>query len=120
MAAQQARRSDPSLAAKYHRLMTETGKHHNSAVCHLATTLLTRIAACWRRGEHYIIQDIDGSPVTPEQARAIIADRYTVPAEIRTARRTTGHAGTGRRHKESHSAPPIGPSTIQATSVPQP
>ncbi|QIS23516.1 transposase [Nocardia terpenica] len=79
MAAQQARRSDPSLAAKYHRLMTETGKHHNSAVCHLATTLLTRIAACWRRGEHYIIQDIDGSPVTPEQARAIIADRYTVP-----------------------------------------
>ena len=48
MAAGQARRIDPTLAAKYHRLMTATGKHHNSALCHIATTLLTRIIACWR------------------------------------------------------------------------
>jgi hypothetical protein len=27
--------------------MTEAGKHHNSALCHIATTLLTRIIACW-------------------------------------------------------------------------
>jgi transposase len=117
MAAEQARRSDPSLAAKYHRLMTDSGKHHNSAVCHLSTTLLTRIAACWRRGEHYVIRDVDGSPLTSEQGRRTVADRYTVPADIRVARRTTG-ARTGRRHQESHSAPPIGPSTTKATSLP--
>jgi hypothetical protein len=93
MAAEQARRSDPSLAAKYHRLMTETGKHHNSAVCHLSTTLLTRIAACWRRSEHYVIRDVDGSPLTSKQGRQIVANRYTVPADIRAARRTTS-AGT--------------------------
>ncbi|MEV6256832.1 hypothetical protein ACIHAX_32230 [Nocardia sp. NPDC051929] len=97
--------------------MTETGKHHNSAVCHLSTTLLTRIAACWRRSEHYVIRDVDGSPLTPEQGRQIVANRYTVPADIRAARRTTS-AGTGRGHKESRSAPPTGPSTTKATSLP--
>nr|WP_245401192.1 IS110 family transposase [Nocardia albiluteola] len=100
MAAEQARRSDPSLAAKYHRLMTESGKHHNSAICHLATTLITRIAACWRRGEHYVLQDVGGSPVTLEEGRAIITQRYTIPAEIRNARRTTGRAGP-RSHNAS-------------------
>ncbi len=28
----------------------DAGKHHNSALCHIATTLLTRIVACWRTG----------------------------------------------------------------------
>ncbi|HEX3198122.1 MAG TPA: transposase [Propionibacteriaceae bacterium] len=38
LAANQARRIDPTLAAKYHRLMVHSGKHHNSAQCHIATT----------------------------------------------------------------------------------
>uniref|UniRef100_UPI003F497556 transposase n=1 Tax=Actinomadura sp. CA-154981 TaxID=3240037 RepID=UPI003F497556 len=105
MAAEHARRSDPSLAAKYHRLMVTQGRHHNSALCHVATTLLTRIAACWRRGERYTLHDTNGRPVDATQARAIIAERYTVSAELRTARRTI-HArpGTGRRSKESQRA----------------
>jgi hypothetical protein len=27
-------RLDPTLAGKYHRLMVDNGKHHNSALCH--------------------------------------------------------------------------------------
>jgi hypothetical protein len=54
MAAGQARRIDPTLAAKYQRLMIDAGKHHNSALCHIATTLLTRIIACWRAGQPYV------------------------------------------------------------------
>ena len=50
MAANDARRTDPTLAARYHRLMVHEGKHHNSALCHISTTLLTRIIACWRAG----------------------------------------------------------------------
>jgi transposase len=46
MAAGQGRRIDPTLAAKYHRLLIDAGKHHNSALGHIATTLLTRIIAC--------------------------------------------------------------------------
>jgi transposase len=122
MAADHARRTDPALAAKYHRLMTEAGKHHNSALCHVATALLTRIAACWRRGEHYTLRDTNGHTVTLEQARTIIAERYTITPELRAARRTTNNArhtrpGTGRRSKESHSAPSTGPSTTHATTA---
>jgi hypothetical protein len=59
--------------------MVDAGKHHNSASCHIATTLLTRIIACWRGREPYVLRDVGGSAVTAEQARAIIADRYAYP-----------------------------------------
>ena len=64
IAADHARRIDPTLAARSQRLMVSAGKHHNSALCHIATTLLTRIVACWRRGERYVIRDCDGRPVS--------------------------------------------------------
>ena len=115
MAAGQARRIDPTLAAKYHRLMVDAGKHHNSAMCHIATTLLTRIIACWRAGQPYQLRDVDGTPVTIDQARAIIAHRYTIPKDLR-ARRTTTHKGTDRRSQESPSAPSTGPSKTNATT----
>jgi transposase len=115
MAAGQARRIDPTLAAKYHRLMVDAGKHHNSAMCHIATTLLTRIIACWRAGQPYQLRDVDGTPVTIDQARAIIAHRYTIPKDLR-ARRTTTHKGTDRRSQESPSAPSTGPSKHNATT----
>ena len=82
-AAELARHQDPQLAAKYHRLVVERRLHHYSAVCHLATTLLTRIAACWRTGQPYIVRDVDGRPVDAAEARAIIAERYTIPPEAR-------------------------------------
>jgi transposase len=116
MAAGQARRIDPTLAAKYHRLMVEAGKHHNSALCHIATTLLTRIIACWRAGQPYQLRDVDGTPVTTEQARAIIAERYTIPKDLRARRNTLTTSGTDRRNKKSRSAPSTGPSTPNATT----
>ena len=111
ISANQARRLDPTLAAKYHRLMVEAGKHHNSALCHIATTLLTRVVACWRNQTPYELRDVDGRSITTAQAREIIADRYTVPDEIRRARTTTG---TGRRNKKSQRAPSTGPSNTHA------
>ena len=115
LAADHARRLDPTLAAKYHRLMVTAGKHHNSALCHIATTLLSRIIACWRSGQPYQLRDTDGRPITHDQARAIIAERYVVPADLRAARRTlTTPPRTGRQSKESHSAPSTGPSTPHA------
>jgi hypothetical protein len=101
MAAGQARRIDPTLAAKYHRLMVEAGKHHNSALCHIATTLLTRIIACWRAGQPYQLRDTDGHPVSIEQARAIIAERYAIPKDLRTQRNTL--TTTGERTGETRS-----------------
>ena len=74
-AADNARHTDPQVAAKYHRLITERRLHHYSAICHLATTLLTRIAACWRRDERYVIRDIDGRRITATEGRAIVRAR---------------------------------------------
>lgn len=75
MAADHARKIDPTLAARYHRLMLD-GKHHHSAVCTLAAILLTRIAACLRTDTHYVLRDTDGRVITEAQGRAIVADRY--------------------------------------------
>jgi hypothetical protein len=116
-AADHARRVDPTLAARYHRLMTQAGKHHNAALCTIAAVLVTRLAACWRAGQPYQLRDTDGSSTTPEQGRAICAQRYTVAAATRTARRSIRQSidrkhGTGRRSKESPSAPSTGPSTL--------
>lgn len=112
ISANRARRIDPTLAAKYHRLMVESDKHHNSALCHIATTLLTRLAACWKNQTPYQLRDLDGRVVTKDEARAIIAERYQIPDHIRSARTTTTR--TSRRNKESHRAPSTGPSNTHA------
>jgi transposase len=78
-AADQARKVDPQIAASYHRLMVNAGKHHTSATCTIAATLLTRAVACWRAGTGYVIRDIDGTELSTAEGRAIVTDRYTVP-----------------------------------------
>jgi transposase len=115
MAAGQARRVDPTLAARYHRLMVKEGKHHNSALCHISTVLLTRMIACWRSGTPYVIRDVDGSPLTAAQGRAIVSERYRVSEDIRAQRRTTNkQRGTSWRSKESLGAPSTSPSRDKA------
>ena len=114
LAADHARKTDPTLAARYQRLMLD-GKHHDSAVCTLAAVLLTRIAACLRNGAPYVLRDTDGRVITEAQGRAIVAERYTVPTEVRASRSpgarspATGihdeTSGTSGPRQESSSAP---------------
>lgn len=111
LAADYLRHIDPQLADRYHRLIVETGKHHDSALCHLATTLATRLAACWRRRERYLRRDIDGTPISQAEGRAIVAERYKIPDNVRQARRRSSRAKqlkqrTTRREKESTKAAP--------------
>ena len=125
MAADHARLVDPQLAARYQRLVVSERKHHTSAVCSIAAVLATRLATCVRRGEHYIIRDLDGAPITPEDGRAVCDGQYKVTAEQRAAGRTLRRAqrlktGTSRRRKESPSAPAAGPPTGHATTSTRP
>jgi transposase len=99
-AADHARKIDPTLAARYHRLMCETGRHHSSATCHVATVLLTRIVACLRKGVPYELRDLDGRPITPGEGRAIVAQRFQIPPEIRAARRSVSNARSRTRRDE--------------------
>jgi hypothetical protein len=115
MAADQARKVDPQLAAKYLRLMSGD-RHRDSALCHLATNLLTRIATCWRSGEHYQIRDVDGRVVTESEGRQIVKTKYRVDAKKRDAaahRRMAQRrrAATGQESQKSPSAPTSQPVT---------
>jgi transposase len=106
-AADQARHIDPQLAAKYHRLIVERRLHHNSAICHLATTLLTRIAACWRNDERYVVRDIDGRRITTTEGRAIIRARYRIPPEIRNRARIPTMSGSAQKGVDPKAAPTL-------------
>ena len=97
LAADLARKVDPTLAARYHRLYIEQGKHHNSAICTLAAVLITRIAACWRNGQHYELRDTDGTPITHTEGRQICAHRYRINAATRAARRNTTQTNTHKK-----------------------
>lgn len=101
-AADHARKADPTLARRYQSLLA-SGKHHNSALCTIGAVLLTRIAACWRTQTHYQIRDLDGSPLTVDQAR------------IKAAELSAAHTGTGRRQQESQRAPLTDPLAHHAT-----
>jgi transposase len=119
LAADQARRSDPQLAATYKRLM-ENGAHHTSATCHIATRLLTRIGSCVRNHQPYVIRDINGTPLTPQQGRRIVQDRYQIDPAVRKANRKARASQTikgraGREKKESTSAPSHRPATHENT-----
>jgi transposase len=87
LAADAARRIDPGLAEAYWRLMVRKGHHHKQALCAVATRLVNRIGKVLRTGEDYELRDIDGTPISVAQGRAIVAERFSIPAEIRNARR---------------------------------
>jgi hypothetical protein len=117
LAADLARKVDPNLAARYHRLYVDAGKHHNSALCTIAAVLVSRIAACWRNGQLYELRDTDGRPITDIEGRAICTERYKIDATTRAARRNGAEPKrTGRREKEStEAAPAAGPSNTEPT-----
>ena len=87
LAADAARRIDPGLAEVYWRLMVRKGHHHKQALCAVATRLVNRIGRVLRSGQAYELRDTDGTPISVAQGKAIVAERFTVPAEIRNARR---------------------------------
>lgn len=87
-AAETARQTDPQLAAIYFDQMTAKGAVHTKALTVVAARLAERAWVVMHRQSPYLVCDTDGTPVAPAQARRIIADRFTVPADIRARRRS--------------------------------
>ena len=86
-AADTARKQDPQLARIYYVQMVERGKNHLGALCVVAANLAERAWIVMNRATPYVICDIDGRPVTTDEAAAIITERWTVPADVRARRR---------------------------------
>jgi hypothetical protein len=87
-AADHARRQVPQLARIYWTQMVERGKDHLGALCVVAAHLGERAWTVMDRGLPYVLCDTDGTTVTPQQAKAIIAQQWTVPEEVRRRRRS--------------------------------
>jgi transposase len=88
-AADHARKQDPQLARIYYIQMVQRGAEHIKALCVVAAHLAERGWAVLNRGMPYVICDTDATPVTPTEAKKIIAEQWTVPAEVRARRRST-------------------------------
>jgi transposase len=132
-AADNARRCDPQLARIYWIQMVERGKDHLGAVCVVAAHLAERAWTVMDRGTPYVICDTDGVPVTPAQAKVIIADRWIVPEEVRRRRRSKkgkapqqvlqghAHGAHGATRRPSPSPASLGQrSTLVKPTQPQP
>ncbi len=87
-AADHARKQDPQLARLYYVQMVERGKDHLGALCVVAANLAERAWAVMNRGMPYVICDTDGRPVDRDEAKQIITEHWTVPAEVRARRRS--------------------------------
>ncbi len=94
-AADHARKQDPQLARIYYVQMVERGKDHLGALCVVAANLAERTWAVMNRGMPYVICDTDNRPVTLAEAKAIIAEHFTVPPDVR-ARRRSKKTATGK------------------------
>jgi transposase len=108
--AESARQCDPQIAAIYYTQMVQHGKHHVQAVCTCSAHLLNRVGVVLREDRPYQLRDVDGTPITSERARQIIAQRYTVPEEVRqrnrkTARRERREAHAEKQYKRGKAAP---------------
>ena len=88
-AASAARKQDPQLAAIYSTQMVTGGKSHLGAICVIAAELAERAFVVIRRGTPCVIRDLDRRPVTPEEAKALIAEHFTVSSDVRARRRRT-------------------------------
>lgn len=87
-AADHARKQDPQLARIYYVQMVERGKDHLGALCVVAAHLAERFWVVMNRQMPYVICDTEGRPVTTDEAKAIIAEHWTVTAEVRARRRS--------------------------------
>jgi transposase len=87
-AADNARKTDPQLARIYYVQMVERGKDHLGALCVVAANLAERFWAVMTRQMPYVICDTDGRTVELDEAKAIIAQHWTVTPEVRARRRS--------------------------------
>jgi hypothetical protein len=101
-AADHARKQDPQLAKIYYVQMVERGANHLKALCVIAARIAERAWAVMHRRMPYVICDTTGEPVTPEQAKQIIAETWAVTADVRARRRSRKTTKAGKAPQQVH------------------
>jgi transposase len=117
-AGQIGRSHDPQLACVYYREMVHNGKNHMQAMGAVMSHLSARVLAVLREDKPYELRDVDGIPVSREEARKIILAKYQVPEEIRRERRHRKSLGNFKLQKKLREM--LVPRANEAAKTPQP
>lgn len=116
LAADVARKHDPQLAALYRRLMVERGRHHNQALCAVATHVADRIYALLRENRPYQPRDLDGRPITNAEATRLAAN-LAVDAVTRARLRVRRREGGPREPQSGQPKAPQGTARPSTASL---
>jgi transposase len=81
------RRFDPQLAWVYYHEIMNNGKNHKQAMGAVMSHIGARILAVLRENKPYELRDLQGKPITWENARRLILANYQVPEEVKQERR---------------------------------
>jgi len=81
------RRWDPQLAAVYYREMVYHGKNHRQAMGAVMSHLGARVYRVLKEDSPYELRDIEGNPITKDEARRLVLSEYHVSEDIRRERR---------------------------------
>jgi hypothetical protein len=98
--------------------MVHNGKTHMQAMGAVMSHMSARILAVLREDKPYDLRDMDGRPVSREEARKIILSKYQVPEEIRRERRNRKTPGNYKLQKTLKEM--LVPRTYEAAEAPQP
>jgi transposase len=72
------RRWDPQLAAVYYREMVYHGKNHRQAMGAVMSHLGARLLKVLKEDSPYELRDIEGNPISKDEARRLILSKYRV------------------------------------------
>ena len=117
LAADTARKHDPQLADLYRRLMVERGRHHNQAVCAVATHLADRIYAVLRENRPYQPRALDGTPTSAAEAKRIAATLAVDPDTRRRLRVLNKRRGGPRETRPGQHKAPQDPTRPSSSSL---
>jgi hypothetical protein len=81
------RRWDPQMAAIYYRQMVNHGKNHKQALGAVMSHLGARVWKVLLEDRPYELKDMQGKPITRQNARSLILTKYHVPEEVRKEKR---------------------------------
>jgi transposase len=118
-AGQIGRRYDPQLAWLYYREIVHSGKNHKQAMGAVMSHIGSRILAVLRENKPYELRDIQGRPVTWEEARRLILSNYHIPEEIKQERRRRKNIGKPAKSRRKIGEM-VAHSTHEAVEAPQP
>jgi hypothetical protein len=85
--------TNPASLSRAYWLIASNTRAEFKACCVVAGHLALRLHAAMLRGAPYQLRHTDGTPITPDQARQIIAANWIVPDDIRQRRRSRKNEG---------------------------